>query len=187
MVEDLGTAREIVKGVFIGLIVNIILLSLPYLAQFLGLNFPYNLLQLEVPFWITILAIIFLIPTVAMVSRRRRRGIVASFGSPRRPPEAYVKNVEHNYAGVKWKILYGRAGRYRKAEPYAFCSLNPYCPECDYEMESEKRGWLFKRYYWKCDRCGEFYRCPTPHPYNAHEVVKRLVEADFRTGRLEYP
>lgn len=181
----MGTAREIAKGVIIGLVVDIILLGLPYIAQFMGLDFPYNLLQMEVPLWTTILAIIIIIPTIVMVSRRRRRGIIVSVG--RRPPESYIVNVEHNYAGLKWKILYGRAGLYRKAEPYAFCHSNPYCPECDYEMEAEKRGWLSKRYYWKCDRCGKFYKCPTPRPYDAHEVVERLVEADFRTGRLKYP
>ena len=182
----MGTAREIAKGVFVGVVVNVILLGFPYLAQSLGLGFPYNLLQMEVPVWIAILAVIILIPTIVMASRRRRSGgILVSTG--RRRPESYIVNVEHNYAGVRWKILYGRAGFYRKAEPYAFCCSNPYCPECDYEMEAEERGWLFKRYYWKCDRCGEFYKCPTPHPYDAHEVVERLVEADFRTGRLEYP
>jgi len=116
------------KGIFVGLIVDIILVGLPYLAQSLGLDFPNYLFQMEVPLWITVLAIIIVIPTVVMVSRRRKHGIFVSTG--RRPPKSYVVNIEHNYAGVKWKVLYGRARLYREAGPYAFCFSNPYCPEC---------------------------------------------------------
>jgi len=70
----LGTAREIAKGVVIGLVVNSIILGLPYLARALGLNLQYDLLQMEVPLWIAILTIIVLIPTIFMVSRQRRKG-----------------------------------------------------------------------------------------------------------------
>jgi ribosomal protein L37AE/L43A len=183
--RNLGTAREVAKGVIIGLVVDIILLGLPYLTRALGFNLQFDLLQMGVPLWITILIIIVIIPTIAMASRRRGGGIVVSTG--RRRPESDVVNVEHNYAGVRWKILYGRVSLYRTEEPYAFCFSNPYCPKCDYEMEAEERGMLFKRHYWRCDRCGNFYKCPTSHPFDAHEVVERLVEADFRTGRLKYP
>lgn len=123
--------------------------------------------------------------TVVMVLRGRRYGIVVSTGGPHRPPKAYVFNIEHNYAGVKWKVLYGKASPYRDAESYAFCHINPYCPKCDYEMQAEMSGWIFKRYYWKCDRCGRFYKCPTRSFYDAHEVVERLVEADVRSWRFK--
>jgi ribosomal protein L37AE/L43A len=85
-----------------------------------------------------------------------------------------------NHFGVKWKVLYGG---FLGTEPYAFADGGPYCPECDYEMEAEKRGML-KKYYWKCDHCGKIYKCPVKHPYDAGKIVERLLESEVRSGRL---
>jgi len=177
----LGTIKDIVKGVVIGLIVDAIILGLPYVANFFGLNYPWQLLLMELPIWITLLAVVVLIPTVAMVLRgRHHRRLHVGLG--RRPPEHNVYRFISNTFGVKWRVLYGRSSPFSDSF-YAFCQPHPYCPECDYEMEIEQRG-LLKRYDWRCDRCGRRYKCPV-NPYDADEIVERLLESDIRSGRLQ--
>jgi len=62
----------------------------------------------------------------------------------------------------------------------------PFCPECDYEIDALRKG-FFNSYFWKCNRCENYYKCLTADPLYAHEVVERLVGSDFRRGRLKYP
>lgn len=181
----MGTLKQITIGVIIGLIVNGLVLGLPFVLNYFGVDYPFNLLMSQFPLWITLLVVIILVPSIIMLSRPKRSGGIF-VGGGRNRPESNVYEIEYNYARVKWKVLYGKASPYRSAESHAFCESNPRCPECKYEMEAEKRGIILKRYHWKCERCGKFYRCPTSHPFDAHEVVERLVEADVRSGRLEF-
>jgi hypothetical protein len=179
----LGTFKQIGIGVIIGLIVDGLVLGVPFVLSVFGIVSPLNLLMTQFPIWITLLAVIILVPSIIMLLRPKSRGI--SVAVVRNRPEGNVFTITYYYAGVKWRVLYGRARSYTRSEPYAFCEPHPQCPECDYEMETEKKGILLKNYHWKCDRCGTFYKCPKNHPYDAYEVVERLVEADIRTGRLK--
>lgn len=182
----MGTFKQICIGVIIGLIVDGIVLGVPFIFNYIGLNSPFNLLLVETPIWVSFLIVAILIPTIIMVlSVRWRSKDEPMVGIFRGRPEGDVFTLRYNYEGVKWRVLYGRANRYIRSEPYSFCESNPECPKCECEMEAEKRGVILRRYHWKCDRCETFYRCPTKHPFDAHQVVERLVEADVRSGRLK--
>lgn len=169
------------KGVVIGLIVDTIILGLLYVANYFGLDYPWKLLLIDLPLWMTLLAVVVLIPTVAMVLRGIHRSHL-HVGLGRRPPEHDVYRFNSNAFGAKWRVSYGRSSPFSDYF-YAFCQPHPYCSECDYEMEVEQRG-LLKRCYWKCDQCGRRYKCPV-NPYDADEIVERMLEADIRSGRLQ--
>lgn len=175
---SLGTLKEIAKGIIIGLAVNGICFLLSFGLSYLGVNSLLNVLTMQFPFWVTLVIILMSIPIVAMYieSRHASHGFVAVV--PRRPEPAIMFTMNH--FGVKWKVLYGG---FLGTEPYAFHDGGPYCPDCDYEMEAEKRG-LLRRYYWKCDCCGKLYECPIKHPYDAGKIVERLLESEVRSGRL---
>jgi len=51
-------------------------------------------------------------------------------------------------------------------------------------MEAEKRGFLLKKYFWKCYKCGNLYKCPKEHR-KAHKIVEKLVESDIRSGKIK--
>jgi tRNA(Ile2) C34 agmatinyltransferase TiaS len=88
--------------------------------------------------------------------------------------------IKYPFSGVIWKVL----GKHQLiGEPYMYCEPNPYCPECDYEMEAEKIG-LFRRWFWKCNKCGRLYKCPKEH-HKSHEIVEKLVESDIRSGKIK--
>jgi len=180
----LGTFKKIGIGVIIGLIVNGLVLGVPFILNYVGLNFP-NLFLVETPIWVTFLILTVLIPVIIMFLRVRRLSKNEPMVVFRGRPDCYVQHIESIFAGVKWKVLYGKDIPFSHRESYAFCESNPLCPDCEFEMEAEKRGHIFKGYYWKCQSCGKFYKCPTQNPYDAHKLVERLVEADIRSGRLK--
>ena len=176
----MGIGKEVLKGVIIVIIVDIVVLGLPHVANLLGLDFPYDILHMDVPLWITVLAVIIIIPTVAMVSRRRRHtGFLAAV---RGRPRHIHWTLSYAAFGVLWNVLYGRSFTF--TQPYAFCESEPLCPHCKYEMKAKQSG-LLKLFHWHCDRCGKSYRCPEEGPYEASDVVERLVESDIRSGRIK--
>jgi hypothetical protein len=142
---------------------------------------------MELPFWIMLLVILVLLSSIVMYFRTKYRSREISVRLGRQRPRHDVSEFFGYYFGVKWRVLYGSF--LHNSEPYAFCEPNPYCPnpKCMYEMEAERRGRIFKRWYWRCDRCGEYYKCPTKHPNDASETVERMLEADIRSGRLKLP
>lgn len=177
----MGVLKAIGEGILAGLVVEGILLVLSALANYFGLGLPFNLLLMKIPFWITLLAVLASLSSVAIYIRAKRRVGGVLLRIPRRP-EYDVTIFDVNLFGVKWKVLYGTY--FIGSEPYAFCDGGPYCPNCMYEMEAEKRGLIFKRYYWKCDRCGKWYKCPAKTPYDAKRIVEKMVESEVRSGRL---
>lgn len=177
----MGTAKELAKGIAVGLVVNGILFLLSFGLNYLGFNSAIDLLNMQLPFWITLVVILMSVPIAAMyVESKRNRGSVHVGSIPSRPNPALTYEMEN--FGVKWKVLYGPFPHTFR-QPYAF-TTNPYCPNCDYEMETEKRG-LLKKYYWKCHRCGKLYKCPAKHAFDADRIVERLLESEIRSGRVK--
>ena len=167
----MGTLKEMVKGILIGLIANAIWLFISVIANYFGWNFPFNLLLMQLPLWIVLLAIIILIPSIVMVMRAKRRygGVVLRV--PKRPRH-HVTKFDADMFEVKWKVLYGTFYSIG-SEPYAFCESHPFCPECMYEMEAEKRGLIFKRYYWKCDDVANSINVQQSIPTTLVELLKK--------------
>jgi len=176
----LGTLREIVKGVFIGLSINGAMGFIHFIANYLGLDSPFEFLLMEMPIWVSVTIFIIVIPTVAFYIRSKytSRGFISVV---RRRPEDYDFTLKYICFGVVWKIL--GVNRVYSTEPYIYCEPHPYCPECDYEMEAERIG-LLKRYFWRCYKCGKSYKCSID-PYKASEIVEKLVESDIRTGKIK--
>ena len=83
--------------------------------------------------------------------------------------------------GVIWNILYGH--RNPDSYNYAFCSGGPYCPQCTYEMEPKKGA--LNTYEWKCNRCGNTYRCPDNKPKLVKEKVEKFIEAEIRNDNIK--
>lgn len=172
----MGFAKEALKGILIGVVTDCIIIGATFAFNYFNL---FNLLSIQIPIWIFMLLLVVLLPTIVMVSRARRHSEM-SVSILRRRPERDVRQFESKDFGVKWKILYGSYTFY--SDPYAFCEPYPYCPTCMYEMKAKKRG-FFNRYFWKCDRCGKFYKCPDNNPYMS-ETIEKLLEADIRSGRI---
>lgn len=177
----MGLVREIAVGVLVGVIVNFIVVGIPFLINYFGVEFPFSLLLLELPIWVTLVIIIILIPTIVMYMRAKyTSGYEVLTG--RRPPEYVSCNFVYNAFGVKWRCQYGKASPLSDLF-YAYCQPHPYCPECDYEMEPKRMG-IFKRYYWKCYKCGKTYKCPV-NPYDAKTIIERVLESDIRSGKVK--
>jgi hypothetical protein len=62
----LGTSKDLAKAIVIGLTVNGIWFLLSFGLSYLGINSPLNLLNLQLPFWITLVIILMSVPIVAM-------------------------------------------------------------------------------------------------------------------------
>jgi ribosomal protein L37AE/L43A len=171
-----GASKGIVQGVIIGLIVNALWAAFAFLPQFFGIQSLVSLLNIQLPFALMIGAVIIAFSIVVMVLRTRRPGMSVSV-IPRRPHPATMYTFNH--FGVKWHILFG-GGNFFGTQNYAFVDGDPHCPDCDYEMNYQKKGILLKKFYWKCEMCGKQYKCPVSHPYEAGKIVERLLEADIR-------
>jgi ribosomal protein L37AE/L43A len=171
----MGTLKEIGKGVIVGLIVNGLIILFHFIANLIGLGSPLEFLFLEIPLWTLVAAFIIIIPTVTFYIRSKyTSGPIVSV--VRTKPALYDFTIEYLYHGVLWRVFVKNE---LNGEPYIYCEPNPYCPECHYEMEAEKRG-LLRRHFWKCDKCGRLYKCPKEHR-KAHEIVEKLVESDIRS------
>lgn len=179
----LGLERSLALGVIVGLIVEIIIYVISFIASLFGLPLVF---EMHIPFWLVLLLILVSISSTAIYSRQKRKIGVGVLSAVRHRPSYKVTPVESEMFGVKWNLLYGAS---TVIDPvfYAFCEGGPYCPDCLYEMEAEKKGVVFKQYYWKCDRCGRRYRCPAKTPYEAERMVERMLESEIRSGRLKVP
>ena len=178
----MGLLKDLGKGILIEVIVIIVVYFISTIANYFGVGYPFNLLLLEYPLWITAVAIILLIPIVVMLARRKRPsphiGVL-----PRRPDYNVVVGSYMMY-GVRWKFLYGQSSRL--SDPYVFVESRPYCHPCDFKMDVDKKGLFLKKFYWKCERCGEFYECPKGKQFTADEVVERMIESDIASGRIRF-
>jgi hypothetical protein len=177
MVNVTGFAKEVVKGILIGVLSDGIIIATSFGFNQLGI---LNIANIQIPIWVFVLLITVLIPVVFMASRARRHSD-RSFDSVRMRPSKIIRELEYGRFNVKWRVLYGSMLTF--SEPYVFVEPYPYCPDCTYKMEAEKKGMVFKRYFWKCDHCGKFYRCPDNNQY-VYDVVERLVDSDIRSGRV---
>lgn len=177
----MGFARDIAIGVIAGLICIPIEYVGSLVLNYFGL---INLMNVQFPIWITLFLVVTAITIVAMIARTRYFGGGASVFIHRSRPDHIVAEFSYPQFGVNWKVLYGSHVS-DFLHPYAWAESNPYCPKCNYEMKEQLRGSIFKRSYWKCDRCGKFYKVPMRDSYDAHEVVERLLESDINTGRIK--
>jgi len=172
-----GFFKKFVEAVTVKLIVEIIfavvILVLGYLNRDMILSF---LLLYQLPTWVTIavaFSIIFLVG-IALVIHSSSKGGGFVYAARHRPENPkYIFNV--NMFSVKWKVLYG---------PYAF-SEGPFCPKCMFEMDSEKKGLLIKKYYWRCVPCNKFYENPERFPFDAERAVEKYIESEIRSGHLK--
>lgn len=172
----MGLGKEIAKGVLIGVIGEVIVIILSFLANHLGI---IDLMTVQLPVWIFLAIIIILVPAAVMASRVRRPSERIILTAHSRPNHIIGEFTAEQF-GVKWRVLYGSF--LPSSEPYAFCKSHPHCPRCDYEMTAKKKG-LLKRYYWKCVPCNKYYKVPQKTPHEASDIVEKLLEAEIRTGR----
>lgn len=178
---DLGTTKDVAIGVIVGILADALWFLISSAFSYFNVSSPFSLLTMELPLWLVICAVLIVIPTAIMFVRaRQKRGMIVEL--IRKRPTNIIQKLASNHFGVKWNVLYGRFSLH--SDPYAFCQVNPLCPDCDCEMEAEKKG-LIKKYYWKCDRCGKSYECPAKSPYEASKIVERLLESEIRSGRLK--
>ena len=178
----LGLLKEVSIAVVAGLIGSAILYVIGLIASFLGWANLLNVLFVNLPLWTTLLAVL-IIAVLVYTARGRRREIYAK-SIPRRPRYNVSGGTYHHF-DVYWHFLYGSFSL--NSEPYAFCEPHPFCPDCKCELESPRKRGIFRRYFWKCERCEKTYKCPENHTFDADEVVEKLVESDIRTGRLRLP
>jgi ribosomal protein L37AE/L43A len=175
----MGVLKEVLKGVLIGLLTNVAIWFIQFIAHIFGFSSLFDFMLIEVPLWVFISALIIVIPTMTFYIRSKYTSSYKVSVGHMRPP-IYDFTIKYSHFGVQWKLL----GKHQlSGEPYIYCEPNPYCPNCDYEMEAEKRGFILKKYFWKCHNCGNLYKCPKEH-YKAHEIVEKLVESDIRRGKI---
>ena len=176
----MGITREIAIGLVVGILADALWFLISLALSYFNIGSPFSLLTMELPLWLVIGAILIIIPTAIMFVRaKQKRDMIVEL--VRRRPTTIIQRFVSNHFGVKWSVLYGQFSL--GSDPYAFCEGSPLCPDCDYEMEAERKG-LVKKYYWKCDRCGKSYECPAKSPYEASKIVERLLESEIRSGRL---
>ena len=68
---ELGTLKEIGKGVAIGLLIDGAMGFIHFIANCLGLDSPFEFLLMEMPIWISVTVFIIVIPTVAFYIRSK--------------------------------------------------------------------------------------------------------------------
>ncbi len=173
---SLSTLREIAIGVIISAIGS-------YISYILNTRGVFDLVNIQFPLWIIIIAIVILLTFMIIYMRFKRKSSDIFVSVARKRPRNNVTTFDTDMFGVKWKVDYGSFTF--SSEPYAWCKSKPYCPDCLYEMDTEKRGRLFKNHYWKCHKCGKYYKCTSKSPYNSHEIIEKMLEADIRSGRLK--
>lgn len=182
MVDEKESAKGIAIGVIIGLISNVLLALIGFLFNY---YFGSDLFNVKIHLWVMVAIILMVIPIVVMLVRSHYISKNISFVVKDRPLyPIHTRTFEMNRFGVKWKVLY-YDNPLSLEKPYAFADGGPYCPDCDYEMQTEKRGIITKKYFWKCYRCNKSYKCDIKDPYKAREIVERLLESEIKSGRLK--
>ena len=94
------------------------------------------------------------------------------------PPRYYAsfdqKTDEREFAGVIWKIVVGTGvdpstGKLSRESVWAWPHPRPFCLECDYQLERQKRKW-------HCLPCKRDYKIPRELRENTWEKVRRNFE-----------
>lgn len=93
------------------------------------------------------------------------------------PPKYHASHdrtiEEREFAGVIWRIVVGTnlepGVRYSREGVFAWPYQNPYCPECDYQLERRKKSWY-------CMPCKKEYKIPKDIRENTWEKVRRNYE-----------
>lgn len=143
---------------------------------------------LPVPFFVWILIPVVLVTVVFLGGRLRKSRAkgAPSFRTVPRKPMLPIETQNVTRFRVKWNVLIGRDGL---ADEIRFYVEGPYCPYCDYELDSMTDyallGWK-KQYVWKCAVCGNSYPRPKEYLFREDRVAGRLAGRDWRK-REEHP
>jgi ribosomal protein L37AE/L43A len=170
-----GFVKKLIEAITVKLAVETVFAVIIAISGYLGV---LSFTKMQLPVWVAILFVLLSLAIVGIVHFRRGKG--GFFVARSRKPGHIRAKFEFDTFGVKWTALYG--GTTPLSEPYVYIE-GPYCPKCGYEMGAEERGILFKKYYWRCAPCGKYFKCPEKYPSDAERVVKKLIEAEIRTGR----
>lgn len=55
----------------------------------------------------------------------------------------------------------------------------PYCPKCNMELDWKHRGWVIKKFLWKCKRCFKEFLRPRMTKAETEDFVEDLIYAEI--------
>lgn len=122
--------------------------------------------------WIALIITLFIFWVKKKIKKSSDRDYITS-----NPPKYHASHdritEEREFAGVVWRIVVGTnvepGVRYSREGVFAWPYQNPYCPECDYELERRKKSWY-------CMPCKKEYKIPKDIRENTWERVRRNYE-----------
>lgn len=126
---------------------------------------------------------IFLLIWLILPERNNHAPRMFMIGNPRRPEFVESHGVA-NHFGVKWKFQEGSDMPFNlSGEDNRVHVEGPFCPICDYKMDSLSISTWFNissKAVWHCAECEKNYRRPKKYLYDERDVVVKLIENKLR-------
>jgi uncharacterized protein with PIN domain len=180
----MGFLRSFVRELILRLLVILI-------AGYFGLFFSIDIsafLGIQTFLWNNALGIILFVLTVLIMLRayqvaKRVKSVGPLIYVPKNKPERIIAKFIGTFYDVRWRMLYGTYSIYNPAYIYV---EGPYCPQCDYELDT-KTGSTFLglkvKHIWYCAQCKKDYKRKRDYP-NEEDVVEKRVEAGLRSENV---
>jgi len=169
---------SVLGSIFGGLILNII--------------WPTSLeFQDYLPTWLAyiprpIIFVVLLIPVMWYVLPKRETweslNTVDAMVVPRRPHSLF-ETVPLKQFGVNWRVDIGTNSVNLRNPHLIYYASGPFCPKCNYELDSKTAPKLFgyyKKEIWYCDNCNKEYERPKKQLFNEEKVIIKKIKSQSR-------
>ncbi|KXA93213.1 hypothetical protein AKJ64_01200 [candidate division MSBL1 archaeon SCGC-AAA259E17] len=170
----MGITKDLIKGIVVGVISDIIVGFLLYLFPSLP-----QVPEIVSPFWWILLPVVFVAFFVGLGLMRGNGSGAGLVAVGTDYPKHVQDSQDFQKFGVWWRGTLGRL--YRTGDLYVHME-GPFCPNCATKLSSNKNekflGW-FTEHTWICPDCEEEYERPKKFLYKEKNAAKSIAKKKF--------